>query len=119
MGVFAEGFSAGDVSAEPEDAETRRHGDAEKSPARHRSLSPSPFVSTSPRLPQLRVRLTAAAETIVRGGHPWVFAGSIRELNRDGAAGELAVIYDRNDRFLAIGLFDPHSPFGVRILHAG
>jgi 23S rRNA (cytosine1962-C5)-methyltransferase len=68
---------------------------------------------------RLRCRLTAAAETIVRGGHPWVFAGSIRELNRDGAAGELAVTYDRNDRFLAIGLFDPDSPLRIRVLHTG
>ncbi len=68
---------------------------------------------------RLRCRLSAAAETIVRGGHPWVFAGSIRELNRDGAAGELAVIYDRQDKFLAIGLFDPDSPLRIRILHAG
>ncbi len=69
--------------------------------------------------PRLRVRLTAAAETIVRGGHPWVFAGSIRELNRAGVAGELAVIYDRKDRFLALGLFDPESPLRIRVLHAG
>jgi 23S rRNA (cytosine1962-C5)-methyltransferase len=68
---------------------------------------------------RLRCRLTAAAETIVRSGHPWVFAGSIRELNRHGAAGELAVIYDRNDRFLAIGLFDPESPLRIRVLHTG
>jgi 23S rRNA (cytosine1962-C5)-methyltransferase len=68
---------------------------------------------------RLRCRLTAAAETIVRGGHPWVFSGSIRELNRDGTAGELAVIYDRNDRFLAIGLFDPESPLRIRVLHTG
>src|SRR5262245_44964777 len=67
----------------------------------------------------LRLRLTAAAESQVRGGHPWVFADSIREQNRDGAAGELAVIYDRKDAFLAIGLFDPDSPIRVRVLHAG
>ena len=76
-------------------------------------------VPAQPAPARLRCRLTAAAETIVRGGHPWVFAGSIRELNRDGAAGELAVIYDRKDRFLAIGLFDPDSPLRIRVLHAG
>lgn len=48
-----------------------------------------------------------------------MFADSIREQNRDGRAGELAVIYDRKDNFLAIGLFDPESPLRVRILHAG
>src|ERR1019366_8883929 len=68
---------------------------------------------------RLRLRITAAAETIVRGGHPWLFADSIHELNRAGESGELAVIYDRKDRFLAVGLFDPDSPIRVRILHAG
>ncbi|HEY1718049.1 MAG TPA: class I SAM-dependent methyltransferase [Verrucomicrobiae bacterium] len=67
----------------------------------------------------LRLRITAAAETIVRSGHPWLFADSIHELNRDGQVGELAVIYDRKDKFLAVGLFDPDSPIRVRILHAG
>jgi 23S rRNA (cytosine1962-C5)-methyltransferase len=68
---------------------------------------------------QLRLRIAPAAETAVRSGHPWIFADRIREQNRDGVAGELAVIYDRNDRFLAVGLFDPDSPIRVRVLHAG
>ena len=68
---------------------------------------------------RLRLRITAAAESIVRAGHPWLFADSIHEANRAGQAGELAVIYDRKDKFLAIGLFDPDSPIRVRILHAG
>ena len=68
---------------------------------------------------RLRLRLTAAAESIVRGGHPWVFADSVREQNRDGVSGELAVIFDRNDKFLAVGFFDPESPIRVRVLHVG
>src|SRR5882724_3093931 len=68
---------------------------------------------------RLRLRVTAAAETQLRGGHPWVYGDSIREQNRDGAPGELAVIYDRKDAFLAVGLFDPQSPIRVRVLHAG
>src|SRR5580693_1234164 len=68
---------------------------------------------------RLRLRITAAAETIVRSGHPWLFADSIHELNRAGEPGELAVIFDRKDKFLAVGLFDPDSPIRVRILHAG
>ena len=55
----------------------------------------------------------------MRGGHPWVFADSIKEQNREGAAGELAVIFDRNDKFLAVGFYDPDSPIRVRILHVG
>ena len=68
---------------------------------------------------RLRLRITAAAETAVRAGHPWVFSDSVQELNRAGQNGELAVIYDRKDRFLAVGLFDPDSPIRMRILHAG
>ncbi len=67
----------------------------------------------------LRLRITATAETIVRSGHPWLFADSIHESNRVGQTGELAVIYDRKDKFLAVGLFDPDSPIRVRILHVG
>jgi 23S rRNA (cytosine1962-C5)-methyltransferase len=69
--------------------------------------------------PRLRLRVTATAESILRSGHPWLFAESIREQNRDGRTGELAVIYDRQNRFLAIGLFDAASPLRVRVLHAG
>ena len=68
---------------------------------------------------RLRLRITATAESIVRAGHPWLFADSIHETNRAGETGELAVIYDRKDKFLAVGLFDADSPIRVRILHAG
>jgi 23S rRNA (cytosine1962-C5)-methyltransferase len=68
---------------------------------------------------QLRLRVTAAAESILRSGHPWLFAGSIREQSRPGRLGELAVVYDRKDRFLAVGLFDPDSAIRLRVLHSG
>src|SRR6266446_6611170 len=67
----------------------------------------------------LRVRLSARAESIVRAGHPWIFADSIRQQNRAGQTGELAIVYDRQDRFLAVGLYDPDSPIRVRVLHTG
>ena len=69
--------------------------------------------------PRLRLRLTPAAESAVRAGHPWVFAQSVRDQNRAGEPGELAVIYGRKDRFLAVGLFDPESPLRIRVLHVG
>lgn len=69
--------------------------------------------------PTLRVRLTSTAESIVRQGHPWVFDQSIKSQNRDAEAGELAVIFDRNNQFLAIGLYDPESPIRIRVLHRG
>jgi 23S rRNA (cytosine1962-C5)-methyltransferase len=65
------------------------------------------------------LRVTAAAETQLRAGHPWVYGDSVRELNREGEPGELAVIYNRKDKFLAVGFFDPDSPIRVRVLHVG
>src|SRR5882724_13107272 len=67
---------------------------------------------------RLRLRVTKAAETALCSGHPWLFADSIMEQNRPGEAGELAVVYDRQDRFLALGLFDPDSPIRLRVLQA-
>lgn len=71
------------------------------------------------KIPRLRLRVSATAETILRSGHPWLFADSVREQNRAGESGELAVVFDRNDKFLAVGLFDPDSPLRVRVLHSG
>ena len=74
---------------------------------------------SSVRAPRLKLTITAAAESIVRGGHPWIYSDSVRTQSRAATAGELVVIYDRKDKFLAVGLFDPDSPLRVRVLHAG
>jgi 23S rRNA (cytosine1962-C5)-methyltransferase len=71
------------------------------------------------RLPRLKLRLAPKAEAAVRQGHPWVFAESIRAQNREGKSGEVAVIYDRQNALLALGLYDPDSPIRVRVLHLG
>jgi 23S rRNA (cytosine1962-C5)-methyltransferase len=69
-------------------------------------------------VPRLRLRVSAAAERHLRSGHPWLFADSIQDQNRQGQSGELGVVYDRQDRFLAVGLFDPDSPIRLRVLQA-
>lgn len=68
---------------------------------------------------KLRLRITPDAERQVRAGHPWIYEASVRQQNREGGGGELAIIYDRNNKFLAAGLYDPHSPLRVRIVHRG
>ena len=70
-------------------------------------------------MPRLRLRVTPAAETAIRSGHPWVYSDSVRDQNRPGVLGELAVIYDKRDRFLAVGHYDPDSALRVRVLQAG
>jgi 23S rRNA (cytosine1962-C5)-methyltransferase len=81
--------------------------------------SPDPETPASNTESRLRLRLTPAAEAAVRERHPWLYAGGIREENRLGYLGELAVLYDRRNRFLGIGLFDPDSPIRVRVLYVG
>ena len=68
---------------------------------------------------RLRIGLFPRAETAVRSGHPWVYADSIKSQNRDGETGELAVMYDKRDRFMAIGMYEAESPIRIRILHCG
>lgn len=82
----------------------------------------APFSLTSIPLPanrRLAVHVTPVAERAVRNGHPWLFDGGIRQITAGGRPGDLAVVFDRKRRFLAIGLFDPYSPIRVRILHHG
>ncbi len=67
----------------------------------------------------VRIRVSPAAEKAVRGGHPWVYADAVRETSREGACGDVAAIYDRHDRLLALGLYDPDSPIRVRVVHRG
>lgn len=86
---------------------------------RQKKQSGDALVKNPPQITRLRLRVSAAAETQLRAGHPWVYADSIRKRNRDGIPGELAVIYDRKDEFLAVGLFDPDSPIRVRVIHLG
>ncbi|MEI2698697.1 MAG: class I SAM-dependent rRNA methyltransferase [Microthrixaceae bacterium] len=68
---------------------------------------------------RLAVRVTRDAARQVRGGHPWVFDGSVVSVKPDGAPGDLAVIFDDRRKFMAIGLYDPASPIRIKVLHAG
>ncbi|MEM9836623.1 MAG: class I SAM-dependent rRNA methyltransferase [Bacteroidota bacterium] len=72
-------------------------------------------------MPQrLATRLTAVGERHLKAGHPWIYDQSIERVKGTGAAGDLAIIFDRRkDRFLGLGLYDPHSPIRIKVLHQG
>ena len=69
---------------------------------------------------KVAVKLKPKAEVLVRKGHPWVFDQSITKQNREGDAGDVAVIFDhRKNKFLACGFYDPDSPIRIKILQVG
>ena len=64
----------------------------------------------------IAVRVTVAAETMIRKRHPWIFDHSITHQSHAGEVGNLAVIFDAKRNFLALGLWDPDSIIRIRIL---
>ena len=72
----------------------------------------------------LAVRVTKDAARHIRAGHPWVFDASVMSLrgaggSGSGAPGDLAVIFDDDRRFMAVGLYDPASPIRIKVVHHG
>ena len=64
------------------------------------------------------MKLRPVAEKHIRKErHPWIFDESIIKQNKDGQAGDLAVVFDkRKDLFLACGLYDPNSPIRIKLI---
>ena len=73
----------------------------------------------TPSADTIAIRLHPEGERAVRDGHPWVFESSVRSASQQGRAGDVAVIFDRKNRFLAVGLLDPGSPIRIRVLNVG
>ena len=65
---------------------------------------------------RIAIHVTPAAERALRSGHPWLFYQGIRKQSHAGQSGDLAVVFDAERRFLAIGLYDPDSPIRVKVL---
>jgi 23S rRNA (cytosine1962-C5)-methyltransferase len=62
-----------------------------------------------------KIRVSKTLQKKIRQGHPWVFHYQI-ENSVQASPGDLGVIYDSRNRFLAIGLLDPDSDLRLRIL---
>lgn len=79
-------------------------------------IDPQSSSLPAPAPTNIAVRVTPAAERALRKGHPWCYENAITHQNREGAPGDLAVIFDGKRRFLAVGLYDPDSMIRVRVL---
>ncbi|MCD4672464.1 MAG: class I SAM-dependent rRNA methyltransferase [Anaerolineaceae bacterium] len=81
------------------------------------TINPALFTRLpAPAARNVAIRVTPAAERALRKGHPWCYESAITHQSRDGAPGDLAVIFDHNRKFLAVGLYDPTSMIRVRVL---
>jgi 23S rRNA (cytosine1962-C5)-methyltransferase len=65
---------------------------------------------------RIAIHVKPAAERALRAGHPWLFDQAIRHQSHEGRPGDLAVVFDSQRRFLAIGLYDPYSSIRVKVL---
>lgn len=72
----------------------------------------------SPAEKNVALHVSPAADRAIREGHPWLYADAVRRQSHVGAPGDLAIIFDKRRRFLAVGLNDPTSPIRVRILQS-
>lgn len=72
-----------------------------------------------PSATRLAVRVTPEALRGIRSGHPWVYETSILSIKGEGASGDLAVVFDDDRKFVAVGLYDPDSPIRIKIVHKG
>ena len=67
---------------------------------------------------RLAVKLSIAGERSLRSGHPWLFSKSLEKLNKEGNAGDLAIIFGtKSNEVIGVGLYDPESPIRIKMLH--
>jgi 23S rRNA (cytosine1962-C5)-methyltransferase len=65
---------------------------------------------------RIKIKVSKSLQGKIRKGFPWVHYYQLNNRKISGKAGDLGVVYDSNNRFLAIGLFDPFSDIRLRIL---
>lgn len=71
----------------------------------------------SPPTHRLAVKVKPAAERAIRQQHPWVYEGSITKLSGEPQLGSIAIVFDKRDnRLMAVGLYDPFSPIRLKLL---
>lgn len=63
-----------------------------------------------------KIKISKSLQAKIRKGFPWVYFYQIKNTGISGKPGDLGAIYDSQNRFLAMGLYDPHSDIRLRIL---
>ncbi|MEO2044708.1 MAG: class I SAM-dependent rRNA methyltransferase, partial [Nitrospinaceae bacterium] len=67
----------------------------------------------------IKIKISKTLQSKIRKGYPWVFKYQVQNQITEGKQENLAVVYDHQNRFLAMGLWDPHSDLCFRVLNLG
>ncbi|MFQ5443999.1 MAG: class I SAM-dependent rRNA methyltransferase [Nitrospinales bacterium] len=70
-----------------------------------------------PKTKIIKFKISKTLQNKIRKGYPWVFHYQVQNELEKGEPGDLGVVYDSKNRFLAIGLYDPFSDIRLRILN--
>lgn len=62
------------------------------------------------------VRLKKGKEKAVRQLHPWIFSGAIDQIKGKPENGDIVLITDSNDNFLAYGFYNSRSRVAIRLI---
>ena len=65
--------------------------------------------------PLIRLRLSRDLGRTLKRGHPWVYAEALRQRPAAAAGAHAILIHKNQDRTLARGYYDPHSPLAFRV----
>lgn len=63
-----------------------------------------------------KAKITQKAESALRGGHPWVFADEVIDLDSEYENGTLVDVYSAKDKFLGTGFINDNSKIRIRII---
>ena len=64
----------------------------------------------------IKIQISKMLQRKIRKGYPWVFNYQIKNQIPEGKSENMAVVYDHNNRFLAMGLWDPNTNLCLRVL---
>ncbi|MDR3113781.1 MAG: class I SAM-dependent rRNA methyltransferase [Endomicrobium sp.] len=63
-----------------------------------------------------KIILKAGEGKRIKSGHKWVFSNEIKSVEGSPAAGDIVLLYDNSNAFIAKGFYNPHSLIAFRLL---
>jgi len=67
----------------------------------------------------IKIQISKTLQGKIRKGCPWVFKYQVQNQVPEEKSENLGIIYDHNNRFLALGLWDPRSDLCFRVMVLG